>query len=101
MMAELATQAPFASASRRPSFAASTTLILERPCRSQRDGEQGRAEQEDQGRAAERTNRPDGIGKGATPASKPQRKLARAKRERRHRRYGDGGADRHGEGCRH
>jgi hypothetical protein len=44
MMAKFATQAPFASASRRPSFATSTTLVLERPCRSQRGGEQGRAE---------------------------------------------------------
>ena len=42
---------------------------LERPRRSQRDGEQGRAEEKDQGRAAERTNRPNGFGEGAAPAT--------------------------------
>ena len=48
-------------------------------------GEQDRAEEKNQGRAAKRTKRPDGIGKGAAPASELKRQFARTKGERRQR----------------
>jgi hypothetical protein len=76
-------------------------LALKRSRRPQRDSEQGRAEEKDQRRAAESTNRPDRISKGAAFATESERKLAGAKRERRQCRDGDASADSHGESCRH
>src|SRR6478672_11746528 len=76
-------------------------LALERSRRPQRDSEQGRAEEKDQRRAAESTNRPDRISKGAAFATESERKLAGAKRERRQCRDGDASAYSHGESCRH
>ena len=75
-------------------------LVLKWPGRTHRGGEQGRPEQQDQGRTTEGTNRPNGFGESTAPASEPQGELARAEGKRGERRDGDGGADRHGKGCR-
>ena len=49
---------------------------------AQRRHEQGRPEQEDQGRTAEGTNRPNGFGEGTAPASEPQGvRASRAKQQ--------------------
>src|SRR5712691_7824555 len=74
------------------------TERLKWPRRPERGREQKRAEQEDEGRTTNGAGGPHARGPRRALAAKLERKLARAKRERRDHRDGDGGAKRHGEG---